>query len=88
MAVNTNVLDFWNLLVNELIGDPFLFMIIALGVCALFLVKAKAPNEVLIITLFSVSAILSIYFGNLLLLIVVILGAGFTGWMMIRMTRS
>lgn len=88
MTVNTNVLDFWELFVNKLIGDPILFLFVVLGVSAFALLKMKVPNEIFIVAMVSISAILSIYFRMPLLLIVLIFSLGFLGWMMLRIRRE
>lgn len=57
-----NFLDFYDIFVNQLVGDPTLFCFIVLAIVGIILVKARAPSQVFITVMFAVSGMLSIYF--------------------------
>lgn len=88
MAVTYNFLDFYNLFVNEIVGNPNLFVIIALLLSAIVLIRMRAPVQVFIPTMVAVAGILAIRFRTPLLLIVVLFSFGFFGYMMARIRRE
>lgn len=88
MAVNYNFLDFYNVFVNEIVGNPTLFMILALLLSAVVLIKMRAPNQVFITTMVAVAGILAIFFRTPLLVITVLFAFGFFGYMMARIRRE
>lgn len=87
MTVNTNVLDFYNIFVNEIVGNPILFVILTLALCAIFLVRMRAPPIVFVITISAIGFILSIFFEVIYIMLILFV-FGFIGFMMSRLRRE
>ena len=88
MSVNTNILDFYNIFVNEIVGSPVLFIVIAISLSAIILVKMKAPTQVFIISLAAVGFIFSIRFNQPLLSLTILFVFGFIGYTFSRLRRE
>ena len=81
-----NFLDFYNIVVNELVGDPTIFIVITLFLVTLALIKSRAPSQVYILVLFAVTGMLAIEFVNLRWLIALFVGL-MAGWLIYARLR-
>lgn len=81
------ILDFYDILVNELVGDPTLFIFLALALVTIILVKARAPTQIFLMTIIAVGAMLSIWFP-VLRWFLVIFGLGTAAWKFRRIGRE
>ena len=84
-----NFLDFYDILVNQLVGSVELVLFIILAIILLVLIKARVPNSVLGITVLGCGLILATVFGfNNYLIIILLMGLAFAGWQMRRIGRE
>ena len=82
-----DTLNFYDLFVNQLIGDPVLFIIIVFGITLIVLVRTNAPSNLMNFILLVIAGILAIEFP-ILRWGIAIFGLGFVGWVMIRIRRE
>jgi len=75
-----NFLDFYNIIVNELVGSTTLFLFLTLFIVTLVLVKSRAPTQVYLLVLFAVTGILAIEFELLRWLLALFVGL-MAGWL-------
>lgn len=86
--VISNYLNFYDIFVNQLVGDASLFIFLVLGIVALILVKARAPNQIFTLTIFAVMGMLAVWFDTELRWPLVIFGAIFISFMFITLRRE
>lgn len=82
----SNFLDFYDIVVNQLVGSPVLFIILTLIVVTFVLVKSRAPSEVYLMVLFVIVGILAIQFPILRWFVAI--GLGYVGWMTYKAGRG
>ena len=85
MAVD-NFLNFYDIIVNELIGDSTIFIVLTLFIVTYLLVKARAPNQVFILVLFAIVGMLAIEFTDLRWFIALFVGI-MAGWLIYARLR-
>lgn len=85
--IMAQILDFYDLIVNQIIGDPTLFILLTLFVIGIILVMNRAPNTVISYFTIAVAGILAIQFP-ILRWGVAIFGLGFVGWIFMRLRRE
>lgn len=83
----SNILDFYDIIVNQIVGDPTLFIFLTLLVIGFILVRSRAPNIVISYFIIAVAGILAIQFP-VLRWGVAIFGLGFVGWIFMRLRRE
>jgi len=87
--MTADFLDFYDILVNQLIGDVNLALFIIIAIILLILVRARTPNPVMSLTVLACVLILATVFGfNNYLIVILLLGLAFTGWQMRRIGRE
>lgn len=82
----TQFLDFYDIFVNQLVGNVSLAMIIILFIVTLTLIRSRAPSQVFLLMMFVIGGILS-YYMEMFLVFILIFGLGFAGWMLISKLR-
>lgn len=82
-----DVLNFYDIFVNQLIGDPVLFIILVYVWAAIILVHAKANTQVFLFVMTVITGLLSIEFP-VLRWGLALFGMGFVGWTMMRIRRE
>lgn len=85
MAVD-NFLDFYDLIVNELVGDAILFVVLVLIGVSILLVRSRAPTQVFLLVMFVVAGMLSVQFP-VIRWFLVLFGMGFAGWIIFARLR-
>ena len=83
----TQILDFYDIVVNQLVGDPNLFVILAYMLITFILIKSKAPFSVMSYLLIAVTGVLAIQFP-VLRWGLVLFGLGFVGIQIMRIRRE
>lgn len=81
------ILDFYDIIVNQIVGDPGLFIILTFLIVGLILVLSRAPNIVFMFFMTALTGVLAIEFP-ILRWILAILGGGFIGWTFMRIRRE
>lgn len=82
-----DILDFYDIIVNQLVGDPTLFIFLTFLVIGFILIRSRAPNVVLSFFIMIVTGILAIKFP-VLRWGLAIFGLGFVGWIFMRIRRE
>lgn len=82
-----DILDFYDIIVNQLVGDPTLFIFLTFLVIGFILIRSRAPNVVLSFFIMIVTGILAIEFP-VLRWGLAIFGLGFVGWIFMRIRRE
>jgi len=82
--MDTNYLDWYDLFVNEVVGSPTLFIVLAMAVIAFIGARSRFPNPVIIMILSLFILMMSPFFSTGLVGFVILLVTGFVGWQMSR----
>jgi len=85
MAVD-DFLNFYDLFVNEFVGDATIFLAIVLFIVTFALIKSRAPTQVFLMVLFVVVSILSIEFTILRWILALFVGL-MAGWLIYARLR-
>jgi len=84
-----NFLDFYDILINQLIGDANLALFVIMSIILLVLIRARTPNQVLLVTVLACTLILATTFGfTNFLIIILLMGLAFAGWQIRRIGRE
>lgn len=81
------ILDFYDAIVNKLIGDATLFIAFVFTLIGFIMVRSRTPNIVFLFFGVAVLGLLSIQFPVLRWGLAVLVG-GFVGWIFIRLRRE
>lgn len=84
---STNFLNFYDIIVNQLVGDVGIFIILCYVLISLILIRSKAPANLFAYIMVIVTGILAIQFP-ILRWGLVLFGLGFVGWTFMRIRRE
>ena len=79
-----NYFDWYDLFVNQIVGSPIVFMILALIIISYIAGKARFPNGVTIMMLSLFVLMMTPFFGNGFLALVILIVTAFFGWQLSR----
>jgi hypothetical protein len=76
----THFLDLWDILVNEIIGDVWLFFFLSLLGVVIFGALMRMNNQTILLMCLLWFLLMSIFISEALLVFALILTAGWIGW--------
>lgn len=82
--MDVNYLDWYDLFVNEVVGSPLLFLVLAMAVISFIGAQSRFPNMIIIMILSLFILMMSPFFGSGFAGFVILLVTSFVGWQLSR----